>query len=186
MLKSLATLDRTLYLILNSLWTSPFLDRLMPIVTNQEIGILFLLAIFALTAVFARREGRIAVAGAVASYAIIDPFGHYVLKEIIARPRPCHLELGRLLVDCGGGYAMPSLHAAASMGVFLSLVLRLGPKWSPLILLSLLVGYSRIYVGVHWPADFLAGICYGAAVAVGIYFLGRRIFPPRERGGEDD
>lgn len=66
----------------------------------------------------------------------------------------------------GGKYSFPSGHAANTMGVAIFLTLLLGHssalmRWLP-IPWSLIVGFSRIYLGVHFPSDVLAGFLLGA------------------------
>ncbi|HHS49672.1 MAG TPA: phosphatase PAP2 family protein [candidate division Zixibacteria bacterium] len=169
-------IDLAIFAIINERWTTPALDSFMIHATNQETGILIILAILVIFAVLGRRKGRIAAVSALLSFAVIDPLGHYVIKRIIARPRPCHLDIGRLLVSCGGGFAMPSLHSAASFGIFTAIVFHYGAKSAPLYLLALVVAYSRVYVGVHWPTDVLVGALYGTAVGLAFVAASKRIF----------
>ena len=161
-------LDRKLFLILNSDWTCPFLDRLMPLVTNQHAGIYVLLAILIAIGVLGGKKGRMTVIASVVGIAIIDILGAHVFKPLIGRLRPCHLEIGRHLVRCGSGFAMPSLHAANTFGVFTPIVWRYKWKAAPFYIISVLVSYSRIYVGVHWPADVIVGMIWGVAVGCGV------------------
>ncbi len=162
----LTDIDQRLFFLINGRWISPALDRFMVLATNQETGILIILAILVAFSVLGRRKGRIASLSAVLAYAFIDPVGHYIIKPLFARPRPCHLEIGRLLVDCGSGLAMPSLHSAASWGVFTAIVAFFGAPALPLFILAIIVGYSRVYVGVHWPFDVIVGAVYGAGIGL--------------------
>ncbi|MCK5832883.1 phosphatase PAP2 family protein [bacterium] len=169
-------IDLSLFSLMNGKWVCPFLDRFMVLATNQETGILIIIGILVGITIIGRKKGRITALSALVGYAIIDPLGHYVIKPLIAKPRPCHLDLGRLLVDCGTGYAMPSLHAAASFGVFSVIVTHYGWPATPLYFLALIVAYSRVYVGVHWPMDIFAGAIYGAFIGVGISLLAKKLF----------
>lgn len=95
----------------------------------------------------------VAYVGAIASYS--------VLKPVIGRPRP---ELGAVV----GGDAFPSGHATQAAAVMLTCAFVLaGRRRSPLVwaaaVAAALVGISRVYLGVHWPADVLAGWALGAA-----------------------
>jgi undecaprenyl-diphosphatase len=95
-----------------------------------------------------------------------------LLKNAFARPRP---ELVAHLVDVRS-YSFPSGHAMLSAVTFLTLGALLARVQSRkrlkayilgvAVLLTLLVGGSRIYLGVHWPSDVLAGWCLGAAWAM--------------------
>lgn len=107
-----------------------------------------------------------------------------VIKQIVHRTRPAGGLLLRTIT-----YSFPSGHAAASTAVFVTLgwVLareRLLP-WAVTIPLAivcpLLIGLSRIDLGVHWATDVLAGWCLGlavAALAIGVYERGRQRAAP--------
>ena len=100
-----------------------------------------------------------------------------MLKHVFARPRP---ELVAHLVDVHT-MSFPSGHAMSSAVTFLTLgalLTRVQSRWrlkiysfSLAIFLTILIGLSRIYLGVHWPTDVLAGWCAGAAWAMGCWLL---------------
>lgn len=73
----------------------------------------------------------------------------------------------------GGSFGFPSSHAAntAALAVFLSLILK--SRWITLSLISwsLLVAYSRMYLGVHYPSDIIAGFIIGSLFAFIYYNL---------------
>jgi undecaprenyl-diphosphatase len=93
-----------------------------------------------------------------------------IFKYGFERLRPCHNENIKNLIrlvkpSCGGRFSFFSAHAstALSLAVFFSLILRKHLKYFScfLILWAILVGYSRIYIGVHFPADVLFGFMVG-------------------------
>lgn len=104
-----------------------------------------------------------------------------VLKETFVRTRP---EGAHELV---AGFSMPSGHAAASSAFAISLVLtawRTRVRWPVTVLavaFALLVGVSRVVLGVHYPTDVLAGFCSGSGtaciVAAVVHLLPRRGVP---------
>lgn len=92
-----------------------------------------------------------------------DAFNYFALKPYFARLRPCH-EL-RYLIDfsgCGGLYSFPSNHAANGMAV-VGILMRSPYKLATYVLFTmvLLVSLSRVYLGVHYPADVFCGMYLG-------------------------
>lgn len=102
-----------------------------------------------------------------------------LLKEAVERPRPCHTLTDSAEIDlkvrCGRGYSFPSSHASNHMALAIFLTLSLGFRERILnvilILWAFLVGFSQIYVGVHYPLDILGGFLWGAILALSFYRL---------------
>ena len=101
------------------------------------------------------------------------------LKAIVDRPRPfTRYAEPKVLVPRPHDASFPSGHAAASFAAATILSLAF-PKAAPVFLvLAAAVVYSRVYVGVHYPLDVIAGAALGALVASGLWWLLQR----RRRG----
>ncbi|MCK8479597.1 phosphatase PAP2 family protein [Psychroserpens algicola] len=93
-----------------------------------------------------------------------------LFKHGFERLRPCHedgvAEVMRLVRErCGGRYGYFSGHSSNSMAlaIFVGLMMRHTYKYIlPLLIIwSILMGYSRIYVGAHYPLDVLSGLLFG-------------------------
>jgi len=107
-----------------------------------------------------------------------DQSSVHLFKNVIQRLRPCHepsLEGLVHLVNnkCGGRFGFISSHAANSFGVAVLVSLWLRKWWSTAVMLTwaLLIAYSRIYLGVHYPGDVLAGAIWGAGCGWLVYSL---------------
>lgn len=116
------------------------------------------------------REALAAVAASLGAF-----FLETVLKEIFRRPRPPHAPPAEAY-----GYSFPSGHATVAAALFLVLAWlwyrRTRRRWpGPAgLLLTLLIGTSRIYLGAHYPSDVLAGFVLGIAWGLAVLlFLGR-------------
>lgn len=97
---------------------------------------------------------------------LLASYFNFGLKELFAQPRPFELDPTVKLHDAEG-YGLPSGHSEAIVVLwgFIAATFRKTWLWVVAILLSLLVGFSRIYLGVHFPTDVLAGW------ALGVIFL---------------
>jgi undecaprenyl-diphosphatase len=117
-----------------------------------------------------RAVGRVVVALLLA-YAVTDG----LIKPLVARTRPFESPTATRVIDRRPAtYSFPSGHAAASVAAALTLT-RMWPRGGPVLwLLALLVSFSRIYVGVHYPLDVIGGALVGLACA---WAAGRLILP---------
>jgi membrane-associated phospholipid phosphatase len=109
---------------------------------------------------------------------VLSAFLNANLKEIFAQPRPCHIQsdLGLMFSKTFG---FPSGAAQMSMVIFGYLALNIKKAWFWLfsICLLLYIGFSRVYLGMHFPTDVLGGWFFGAAFVLVYYYLE----PPIER-----
>lgn len=101
----------------------------------------------------------------------------YFFKNQFEILRPCHtpnvMEIMRNLNNCGGQYGFISSHASNSFAIsfFISFVLKSKKVFFWLINWAILIGLSRIYLGVHFPFDIIGGMIWGLLVSLLIYKL---------------
>lgn len=103
---------------------------------------------------------------------LADAVSTYLLKPYFERLRPCRQEdlIVRIVDSCSGQFGFPSNHAGNGMALTLIFLAYFGKtKLAYLYLLvPLLVSISRIYLGVHFPGDVLAGSALGAVIAAAL------------------
>jgi undecaprenyl-diphosphatase len=117
--------------------------------------------------VVGRLHGLRFVLLAIVSVVVADAISSYVFKNAFLRTRPCvALEGVRLLVGCTNSPSFPSNHAVNASVLATLVALYMARLWLPAMALALLVGYSRIYIGVHYPFDVLVGGVLGIVVAL--------------------
>ena len=109
---------------------------------------------------------------------LISPYVNGVLKDVIAHPRPFELDPSVRLRHHGTeGYGLPSGHAQNAV-VLWGILAALGRKtwlWIVAVVLSVLIGFSRIFLGVHFPTDVLAGWLVGVVLLALYVILGPRV-----------
>lgn len=94
-----------------------------------------------------------------------------LLRELVGRERPfAHIEGFISLIYHGGASSFPSNHAASSFAIAIAVFYLVNMRSGVMVLLlSVIVALSRVYVGVHYPSDVLGGVAVAAAVCGWLY-----------------
>jgi undecaprenyl-diphosphatase len=169
MIQELLRLDRSLFLFLNS-FHSPLLNNLMIFLSGQAVWLPLIIASLWLARKQLGLKGMaVFTLFLLMAVAASDVTSSYIIKNFINRYRPCReLELKPLIYyfgqRCGGKFGFVSSHAANSFALLTFVLNSLRIKgWWPysLWLLPVVISYSRIYLGVHYPGDILGGVIVG-------------------------
>jgi undecaprenyl-diphosphatase len=167
MLEAMRQWDEQLFRLLNGVWLDPRLDRLLPLVTEAGNYLLPFIVGGVIIVLVGRLRGLRFLILAVASVLVADALGTRIFKEAFARDRPCiALADVRLLVGCTTLPSLPSNHAVNASVLATLTTIAMPRLWLPAAAVAILVGYSRIYVGVHYPLDVVAGSLLGISVAM--------------------
>lgn len=148
---------------------SPMLDQLMLAVTFLGNGGWFWVAAgVTLAAVPSTRKMGFCVLLSLLMGLIL---GNGIVKNLVARDRPCWIdESVRLLIDVPKDYSFPSGHTLASFEAAVSILLYRRPLGIGALILACLIGFSRLYLFVHFPTDVLAGAVMGTAIALSVHW----------------
>lgn len=155
-------------------WHTEWLDALMVFVTRLGdagllwIGIGLVLAVIPKT----RRCGVLVLI----SMAVSFLFGNLILKNIIGRPRPFHVDDSvTLLISEPSEYSFPSGHTLNGFTASVMIFLHYKKPGIAAIVFAALIGFSRMYLFVHYPTDILGGICLGIFDAVLVFMVAKKI-----------
>ena len=172
--------DLALFIWINQGMQNALFDTLMPLFSNEAVLWALCIALAAM-GLWNRRVPLTVVVGIALCIAVSD-LTCYQIKEIAGRVRPYHSLAGTRYQDSGvwkarpadfatdkrSGSSFPSSHASNAAAA--TLFLYAGWRRKALWLAPLAIGFSRVYVGKHFPTDVLAGWAVGLAVG-GIVLL---------------
>ena len=153
-------------------WHDPVLDKLMVTLFSTIIGDKGQLwAILGILLLFFKKTRKCGIC-VLLSYALAFVVGDFILKDFIARPRPCHAdETVALLIKRPSSFSCPSVHTALAFAATMSVFLWNRKAGIPALVFAALVGFSRLYFFVHYPTDVLFGAILGAGVACGVHYV---------------
>lgn len=172
----LEELDQQLFYFINSR-NSEFWDFVMYSISRVLVWVPLYIAIFI---ALGRKYGKkvfFILLFVVLTVALADQTSVFI-KNSFQRLRPCHAEELQGMVHlvkghCGGRFGFVSSHAANSFSIALLSLLLIKRRWFSISILiwAAVVGYSRIYLGVHYPGDVICGSLLGASIGWLIYRL---------------
>jgi undecaprenyl-diphosphatase len=194
MLEWLKSIDTQVFLAINGAHDL-VIDFIMYWASNKMIWIPFyILLAYLLIRDYGRRGWMLLLLGGVAIL-VSDQTCTHLFKDVFQRLRPCHdpaLEGMVHLVKgkCGGSYGFISSHASNSFALATYLSFLMGKKYRylPVIMFAwaLLLCYSRVYLGVHYPGDVIVGAIWGAGIGAAVFIIiAKIVFKDRTRINAD-
>ena len=181
MLKCLDELDKTLLLKAQSFHTE-FWDGFMTFITNKYVSVPIYIFLVVLVAITFKKKSLLIFFLIGLMITSSDRISSGFFKPTFKRQRPCHnSEIAHLVhvpAGCGGAYGFISSHAANTFALAFFLFL-LGRKrsrrYALLFIWAVLVSYSRVYLGVHYPGDVIVGALVGLLLGSIFYLIYTKI-----------
>lgn len=185
LLQTLDQWDTSLFLCLNGMHNR-YWDYFMTMYSDKFVWIPFYVGFLVVMVRNFRPKVVLSYLLVVAAIILIcDQVSSSLLKPMVERMRPSNLDnpispMVHVVFNYRGGkYGFPSSHAANAWGISLFAILLAKRKWLTgfLVPWAVLMTYSRVYLGVHYPGDLLVGTFIGILTAVVIYSLCKRFAP---------
>ncbi|NJP36901.1 phosphatase PAP2 family protein [Alkalicoccus luteus] len=166
-MEQLFLLDRQLLELFNQQWTSSALDPFMRFATlASDIGLIWYATALLLMLVVRSRRALLAGIAMIAANGAAFLF-QALINVLLPRPRPPLVEEGiRLIVEAPASSSFPSAHAATSAAACTALILFYPKAAWIAVPFALLFAYTRLYAGVHYPSDTLAGLIFGIGIGI--------------------
>ncbi len=177
----LKQIDQELFLFLNGIH-SPFWDIVMYWISYKFTWIPLYLTTLGYFIYKQKTKSILSIIIVVSTIVFADQMSVHLFKDVFLRYRPCHnLEIQNMVHilhgHCGGQYGFVSSHSSNAFGfaIITTLIIQNRKISIILIIWAIVVSYSRIYLGVHYPSDIFGGAILGTATAIALYSLYKTI-----------
>ena len=111
------------------------------------------------------KKTRMTGAAVLISYFGVLLFGQVILKHLFLRPRPCQIDQSfALLLPRSESSSFPSTHTAWAFAAATAVALNYRRAGTLVLLLACLIGFSRMYLFMHFPTDVLAAVVMGVCI----------------------
>lgn len=173
MLNWLLQIDERIFNYVQERLQCVFLDKWMPIITEFDNWIWVIALAWLALFIFGGKRGRLTCIVAIVAVLIADNLNSYLIKPFFGRLRPDEVVTA---VGTGGfTYSFPSNHAVNVFTLAMT-VSWFYPKVAVFWFLGAgIVGFSRIYLGEHYPFDVVAGAVEGILIALMVIWFSRKI-----------
>ena len=171
-------MDGDILLFLQDHVRNPICDFFFKLITHLgDAGIFWIILTLVLLCFKQTRKAGVCSCIALLGSVILN---NMILKPLVARPRPfwhgdtfdakgliTNVEGLKCIVKEAKDYSFPSGHTGASFASAVALYPNLKKRYSiPLLILAALIAFSRLYIGIHYPTDVLAGLIDGIFLGI--------------------
>lgn len=172
---SIFNLDKDILLYIQDNIRCGILDKIFPLITHLGDAGLFWIILSAVLLLFKKTRK----AGFISAIALIGSvlLNNMLLKPLVNRTRPYELiEALKLIGKAADDGSFPSGHTAASIASAVAMLPNLKKRYGiPLLVLALCISFSRLYIGIHYPSDVVAGLLIGLVLGILANIIGNLI-----------
>lgn len=177
MLDFFQNIDVSLLYFVNKSISNGIFDKFFLFITNVKHWYLVYIIFWLMMIIKGNRKKRILAISIVLLIIFSDQLSSHLIKNLVARVRPCHIfnDLN-LLTSCKNSFSFPSSHSVNNFAAayFLSSFF---PNYRKVFyMISISIAVSRVYVGVHYPSDVIAGAIIGILIGYLFYIVTKRFY----------
>ncbi len=174
----LQKLDEALFHFINKALTNFLCDAIFPAFNTAAPFIPILAIMLAWLAYNHSRRLWLLALALLAGITLGDTLVFNPLKDLIARPRPAatSMEVRSLVSGPAGGNSFPSSHTANAFAAAAILGAVFPARRKLFLAIAAIIGFSRIYVGVHYPSDVAGSAILGWLYGIAFLFVARRLW----------
>ena len=166
--------DRSVFLFFNKTLSNPFFDKIFPIITEPKNWLIVVLIALVFFVIKEKKKALGLIVLVVIAAALSDLIAYRILKPLFGRLRPCHpeyfIESGKYLIGMKTSFSFPSNHAMNMFTAATVLSYFYTKYFCYFFGFAVVIGFSRIYVGVHYPLDIIGGAVFGMILGSGVYW----------------
>lgn len=185
MWQQIIQIDKEIFLAINQGLSNPFFDWLLPILRNPFTWAPLYLFLIIFFIKHYGKLGLLIVACTLINFGMSDATSSHLVKKTVKRIRPCNdIEFKHdvnVRVRCGSGFSFTSSHATNHFAMAFFWIVLFRRRWKHTlwlcVLWATLIGFSQIYVGVHYPFDILCGALLGGTIGLINGYLFKRFVP---------
>jgi len=183
---ALQHIDEYLFHLINSTWSNPFFDVVMPPLREKLFWVPLYLVMAIFLGITFKKKGAVMILVLLLNFAASDQLSSAVIKPAVGRLRPCNdpdfrEEVQLRIEACGAGKSFTSSHATNTFAFAVMCILILGKRWRFTLPVALLwataISYAQVYVGVHYPLDIIGGALLGTFISIILFNIAQKFIP---------
>jgi len=176
MLEFFYIIDVSLLYFFNKTLSNPAFDKFFVLITDVKSWLLVYIIFWSLMFFKGDKKNKVAAVMILLLIVFSDQISSQIIKNLFARIRPCHIYQDlNLLLSCKNSFSFPSSHAVNNFAAatYLSFFFK---KYKKIFFITaVLIAISRVYLGLHYPSDIIAGALIGALLGYLFYILTLKI-----------